>query len=416
MGAGSLSISVLLHVVLLVIGVFWILRVVQPPEKRVDFMPPAGGGGAPHAEVQNRKQQLRVTRPEMARIAALESTSSVVLPEPDAVSQMSALNSLSSGSLSGGLGGLGSGGGQGNGHGKGFGDGNGLGKGGGGGSQNPFGMLTADKNSLVGNFYDLKQTKDGKLTGYGEAEALKVISEFITKDNWNTQKLEDYYKAPNTLYQDKFYMPIMSASLAPEAFGCGDKVQPVNWVAIYRGMVVPPRSGKFRFVGRADNVIVVRFNRRVVLDGGDYSASLGRIIWDANSIAVLAGNSADRDMEKEMRRGGYDIPVKSYMYASSGQYNERGGVMVGKEFTVKAGQRYPVEILLSELGGLFGASLMIEEDGAKYDKEPSGAPILPLFRLSEDLPTSPTEPRGSPAYDPKGPVWKVVPGEVIGGI
>lgn len=415
MGAGSLTISVLLHVILLVIGVFWILKVVEPPEKKVDFMPPAGGGGAPNAEVKNRKQQLHVTRPEMSRIAALNSSSSLVLPEPDAVSQLASLSSLSSGSLSGGLGGNGSGGGKGSGNGKGIGDGGGLGLGGG-GSQNPFGMLSADKNSLVGNFYDLKQTKDGKTTGYGEAEALKVISEFITKDNWNPKKLEDYYKAPHTLYQNKFYMPIMSASLAPEAFGCGDKVQPVNWIALYRGMVIPPRSGKFRFVGRADNVMVVRFNRKVVLDGGDYSARLGRIIWDANSIAVLAGTSGNRDMEKEMRRAGYDIPVKSYHYASSGQYNERGGVMVGEPITVKAGQRYPVEILLSELGGLFGAALMIEEDGVKYDTEPSGAPILPLFRLSEELPSSPTEPRGSPAYDPKGPVWKVAPGEVVSGI
>ncbi len=415
MGAGALSISVMLHVILLVIGIFWIFRVIQPPEKKVDFMPPAGGGGQPQSEVQNRKQQLRVTRPDISRIASLNTTSNITLPEPDSMSSLTALSSLSSGSLSGGLGGNGSGGGKGNGNGKGIGDGGGLGTGGG-GKQNPFGMVTLDKDALVGNFYDLKQTKDGKTTGYGEAETLKVISEFITRDNWNPDKLEKFFKAPHTLYQNKFYMPIMSASLAPEAFGCGSSVQPVNWVALYRGYVVPPRSGKFRFVGRADNVMVVRFNRTVVLDGGDYSARLGRIIWDPASIAVLAGNSGNREMEKEMRRGGYEIPVKSYNYASSGQYNERGGVMVGKEFSVKAGMRYPVEILLSELGGLFGAALMIEEEGVKYETEPSGAPILPLFRLSEDLPTAPTEPRGSPAYDPKGDPWKVVPGTVISGI
>jgi len=154
----------------------------------------------------------------------------------------------------------------------------------------------------------------------------------------------------------------------------------------------------------------------VVLDGGDYSARVARPIWDAGTIAVLAGTSGNRDQEKEMRRGGYDIPVKSYHYPTCGQYNERGGVMVGKDFTVKAGAKYPVEILLSELGGLFGASLMIEEDGVEYKKDAAGTPILPLFRLDADLPAPSTENRGSPPYDPEGPVWKFIPGEVVGGI
>ena len=415
-GAGSLSISVLLHVILLIIGVFWVLQVVREPEKKVDFMPPAGGGGSVSSQVQAKKQRMNAVPRELPRLVATGVSSSIVLPEPDPASQLTELSSLSSGSLSGGMGGAGSGGGKGNGTGKGIGDGSGPGLGNGSGLKNPFGMLGGSKEALIGNFYDLKQTKDKKPTGFDESQTLKVLSDFVTKDNWNPRKLDDYFKAPNTLYQTKFYIPIMSAALAPEAFGCGKDVQPVFWVAHYRGMVVAPRSGRFRFVGRADNVMVVRFNRKVVLDGGDYSARLGKSIWDASSISVLAGTSGDREQEKEMRRGGYDIPVKSYRYPTSGQYNERGGVMVGKDFTVKEGTKYPVEILLSELGGLFGASLMIEEEGVEYKKDSAGMPILPLFRVGLDLPEPSTENRGSPPYDPEGPVWKVVPGEVIGGI
>jgi hypothetical protein len=415
MGAGSLSISVLLHVILLVIGVFWVLRVVQDPPKKVDFMPPSGGGGEPSAEVQAKRKRMNAVAQEIPRLAALDVASAITLPEPDPSSQLSALESLTSGKPSGGLGGSGSGGGKGNGSGKGIGDGTGPGLGGGSGFQNPFGMLDGRKTALVGNFYDLKQKKDGTPTGFDESATLQVLSDFVTKDNWNLRKLEEFFKAPNTLYQTKLYIPIMSAALALEAFGCKD-VQPVFWVAHYRGMIEAPRAGRFRFVGRADNVMVVRFNRKVVLDGGDYSAKLGKVIWDAGSISVLAGNSENSDQEKEMRRGGYDIPVKSYQYPTSGQYNERGGVMVGKDFTVKAGAKYPVEILLSELGGLFGASLMIEEDGVEYKKDSSGSPILPLFRLDSELPAPSTENRGSPPYDPEGPVWKVIPGEVVGGI
>jgi len=377
----------------------------------VDFMPTSGGGGAPAADPK-AKQRVQMMQPDMARVAAVGAASTMILPEPDISSQMTALNSIGS-SMAGGLGGNGSGGGRGNGTGTGTGDGLGPGLSTGTGLQNPFGMTSAGNNALVGNFYDLKQTKDGKPTGFTEVETLKVLSEFIGSGNWNPKILEEYFKAPNTLYQTKIYIPIMSAALAPEAFGCGKDVQPVHWVAHYRGMVAAPKTGKFRFVGRADNVMVVRFNGKVVLDGGDYSVGLAKAIWDPGSVAVLAGTSGDNELEREMRRGGYDIPVTSYKYAESQQYNERGGVMVGRSINVKEGKKYPVEIIISELGGLFGASLMIEEDGVKYEKEePGGAPILPLFQLDSEVPTSPREGRGSPAFDPKGPVWKALPGGI----
>lgn len=413
-GGGSLTFSIAFHAILLVIAVFWIFAVVKEPEKKVDFMPKAGGGGSPETQAQAKEYRLQSISPQISRVVALGSTSNLVLPEQDEMPQLASLSSMASGGMSGGLGGSGRGGGKGNGDGKGVGDGGGLGTGGG-GFKNPFGVMTSDKNALVGNFYDLKQTSDGKPTGFSEAETLKVIQDFVTKDNWDTRQLAKFYKAPHTLYQTKLYMPIMSASLAPEAFGASG-VQPVFWVAHYRGMVAAPRSGRIRFVGRADNVMVVRFNGKIVLDGGDYSAVMAKSIWDPGNISILAGKSGNKDQEKEARRGGYDVPVKSYHYATTGQYNERGGVMVGKAVDVRGGSKYPVEILLSELGGLFGASLMFEEEGVEYSKTPAGVPILPLFRVSPDLPAASTEGRGSPPFDPNGAIWKVIPGIFTGGI
>lgn len=414
-GAGSLTISILLHVILGLLALFWILQVVHPPEKKVDFMPAAGGGGSPSTDAKQKQHQVKMPTPDLGRVAALGASSKLTLPEPDELSQMTALESISTGGMSGGLGGSGSGGGRGSGNGTGLGSGMGAGIGGD-GLKNPFGMMNPNRNALVGSFYDLKQTKTGRPTGYGEKETLKLLSEFIGRGNWDQRLLSNYYKAPNTLYQTKLYIPIMSANEAPNAFGCGDKVKPVNWVALYRGYVTPPRSGTFRFVGRADNVMVVRFNNRVVLDGGDYSASLAMSIWDSENIRILAGKSGDREKERDMRKGGYDIPVKSYPYSTSGQYNERGGVMVGKDIVVKEGQAYPVEILLSELGGLFGAALMIEEEGVEYRKDSTGSPILPLFRLDDSVPPPSNENRGSPAYDPTGPAWRVRPGDLPRGI
>lgn len=415
-GTGPLFISIVFHLILVIVGFLWVFRIIIPEEEKVDFMPASGGGGSPLSESKAKQHRVRMTQPNMSRVAALGATSNLVLPDPDESSSISSVGDMSPSSLAGGMGGSGTGGGKGTGDGKGIGAGLGSGLGNGSGMKNPFGMLTLDKDALVGTFYDLKQNKDGSPTGFQEKETLQAISEFVTRGNWNIRLLDKYFKAPNTLYQTKLYIPIMDAAEAPNAFGCGNDVQPVNWVALYRGYVTPPRSGKFRFVGRADNVLVIRFNSKVVLDGGDYSAGMARPVWDPASIDLLAGRSGNREAEKEARRGGFDLPVKSYGYSNAGQYNERGGMMVGKDFIVKQGQRYPVEILISELGGLFGASLLIEEDGVKYEKDATGSPILPLFRLDQSQPAPSTESRGSPPYSLEHSTWKIVSGQMVDGI
>lgn len=103
------------------------------------------------------------------------------------------------------------------------------------------------------------------------------------------------------------------------------------------------------------------------------------------------------------------LPVTFYEYDTTRNWNGSiGGLAVGKEFEVEAGKKYPIEILISEIpGGLFCASLLIEEIGQEYKKVENGAPILPLFRLDGSLP-EPTKADNAPPYDPNGPVWKRV--------
>ncbi|MFD0894345.1 hypothetical protein KBB96_06770 [Luteolibacter ambystomatis] len=140
LGGGSLSISIIVHAILLSIGVIWIFQV-MPAQKAadIDFLPKGGGGGSPGVkEVSNRKQRATMTAANMPRMAAKGASSSFVLPEPEATSAMTSLGALSSGSLSGGLGGSGSGGGRGDGNGTGFGSGSGAGLGGGAGGMKPF--------------------------------------------------------------------------------------------------------------------------------------------------------------------------------------------------------------------------------------------------------------------------------------
>ena len=345
-----------------------------------------------------------MVQPNLARVSAVGAASSIVLPEPDPSSQMSSMSSLSAGGLSAGLGGNGGGGGRGDGQGPGIGGGLAPGLSDGTGAKNPFGMASVGQGALVGSFYDLKQTNSRQPTGMtddGFREELKQI----TKRGFKESAFRKYYKAPRELFQTKLHIPIIDADAAPTAFECEKEVQPKRWIVVYRGSVQAPLTGKFRFVGAADDVLCVRFNNRDVFDYGYTMATTGKnIIGKSDELADPKNKS---DLAREIRRDSpMPIPITYYKYSSGGQTNRNiGGMAVGPEFEVEAGKAYPVEILVSEIpGGHFSVSLLIEQIGATYQKDPAGFPILPLFRLDN---TPPARVRGdAPPFDPNGPVWK----------
>jgi Prenyltransferase and squalene oxidase repeat len=128
-GGGSLMFAALFHIVLLVIGAFWIFQIIREPEKKVDFMPPGGGGGergAKDVAVKKLKQITPTTN--VKRVFAEGAKASYAIPEQgDNFGEMSTLSSLSGGGGMSGMGGSGSG----SGFGKGSGAGGGMGMGGG---------------------------------------------------------------------------------------------------------------------------------------------------------------------------------------------------------------------------------------------------------------------------------------------
>jgi hypothetical protein len=404
LGGGALSISVLIHVALLVAGAFWVFRIITPPEIPVDFMPPAGGGGSPESASETKARQ-RLNQPNLSRIAAIDAATDFSLPEPDPSSQLASLGSLSGGSLSKGLGGTGTGGGLGDGNGKGFGGGMGPGLGGGGKGGNPFGMIEAPTSALVGTFYDLKQTTNREPTNMTDDEMRLEVREIVDK-GFKEKSFEKYYKASQKLYQTKLHMPLMNAEAAPAAFNCEKEVQPRRWIVVYRGTVKAPKSGRFRFVGAGDDLLVVRFNNRTVFDYGYTLGCTGTHMF--GRAAEVDGTKENDGLAKDIRRSGpMRVPIEFYKYETSPNYNDNiGGFAIGPEFTVRAGGTYPVEILIGEIpGGFFGVSLLIEEIGEKYGKAATGAPILPLFRLDESLP-DPNLKGAAPRYATSGPVWK----------
>lgn len=408
LGGGALLVSVIFHILVLAIGVLLVLRVIPPEEKAPDFLASSGGGGTPPSARQSIQPRVRIIPPVMTRAAAVDASGRIILPEPEKLALVSGVKSLSSvGHLGGlpGLGGTGTGGGLGSGQGTGFGTGTSHGM----ATRNPFGMSSDDSNSLVGTFYDLKQTRFAQPTGLSVDQIVTILNGFAN-GGWDESLFDSYFKAPQPLYQSRLYIPAMSASGAPMAFRCADRVQPSRWAIVYRGVVTPPKTGKYRFVGSGDDVLVVRFDGKNVFDHGYYSGTTQVRINE--SFPTMKGEREDSAVRK-MLSVNYpmELPLRTYQYTTTKDYNNTvGGIGVGPVFEAEAGKSYPIDILLSELPGfLFCACLMIQEVGVKYETTPDGTPILPLFRLDPSLPP-PTRRDNAPPYDPAGPVWKVVGG------
>lgn len=278
-------------------------------------------------------------------------------------------------------------------------------------STSAFGTSQPSGSTLVGTFYDTKQTPGGRPTNLSQDQFYSILSRFVTH-GWDEKDLNRFYKSPQQLYAAQFYVPRTSANEAPKAYGCADKVKPSRWIAIYRGKVRAPKSGTFRFVGAGDDVIAVRFNNENVFDYGWFQASLGKQTASTKWIAAMENKPGYDDLKKELKTAGINVPpVTFYKYSSSGHWNRTmGGVVAGKSFKVKQGNVYPIEILISEIpGGEFGMTLLLEEVGmAPMSKDPkTGAPILPLFRTNYGVP-KPDKNKEHVPFDEIGIVWESI--------
>jgi len=246
---------------------------------------------------------------------------------------------------------------------------------GGGSTISFFGLRTQGTSALVGTFYDLKQDKNRKPTSMDPGKYASEVLAFV-KAGWGASHFNKYYKGPDPLYATQVFTPNIPAELGPQAFGLEKEVKPSLWLVLYKGNVTAPESGVFHFVGAGDDVMMVRFNGKLVLDRG----------WNFGT--------------------GWK-PVANYDYGFS---TIKNGFAKGDGCQVEAGHVYAIEVLIGEQpGGLGYASLLIEKDGVQYQKDKKGNPILPVFRVADTKPPSPGK-YSYPPHTEDGPIWKSVGG------
>lgn len=238
---------------------------------------------------------------------------------------------------------------------------------------NVFGVPIPISASLMGVFYDLKQTQKHMPTKMNPTSYSSVVDEFLTR-NWDDRVLNRYYQVPTSLYTSQIFIPNMSANAAPKAFEAGRTVSPSMWIIHYKGQVSPPSAGTYRFWGCADDVLAVAVNEKTVLVANRPDTELPNVKWKASEPDGAQAS---------------DDPLRP-----------------GDWMDLKKDQIIDLDVIIGERpGGFFNAFLLIEKQGDDYKKDPDGRPIFPIFQVAAyDTPVIDdigAEPRFAKGY----PIW-----------
>ena len=228
---------------------------------------------------------------------------------------------------------------------------------------NLFGKDKGSGNELEGLFFDLKMEPDRSptdmksLIGGMDSEKEKKQNERYREvlknfaNSWTISRLEKkYFKAPKNKFATSFMVPFMSAEEAPKAYAVDDVVEPKRWVAYYKGKIAAPATGRYRFRGIADDAMLVRIKKRLVIDAS-YSKN---------------------------RYSDWESDHKDNRKFESGREQ---GVVIGDWFFLSKDKPTDMEVLIGEEpGGNFYCRLYIEHEDTQYPKGKSGQPILPIFK------------------------------------
>lgn len=210
-----------------------------------------------------------------------------------------------------------------------------------------FGFDRALEGTLTGVLYDLKRNKSGK-----DIDAAKKANDMKKKTNYGSEVMLDFSRSFNmssfdrkfskssqSLYASYFIIPSQSAKVAPKSFSAEKEIQPELIVAGYTGSYKPQESGRFRFVGKADDVLLVRVNKKLVLDA---SWAVDRYSkWRPSANAKKANEGG------QPKHFGLSQPR-----------------VTGDWFELREGVSTEIDVVIAEIpGGWFGAYLLIEKEG-----------------------------------------------------
>lgn len=352
-GGGSLLLSLTVHALLLV-GAYFLITTIALPEKPIDFLPGGeskDGDAASHdLSKMMKEKRRRPLQQSVPRQKIVSQTALAAIQLPDI--PMESIDLPQTSSLMGGMSGSSGFGGLGAGSGSGSGKGMGMGKG--------FAPMTffgrVGGEGLPGAFYDMKQDRERKALPYSGAfpDYIAAINKAASR-RFSPTALKDYYKAQQEVSFTYLMVPNMAATEGPKCFNVEKEVEPRGWFVHYSGMVTPPKSGTYRFVGFFDDLLIVYVNNKPVLDGS----------WVP--MAGVGEGKYDNEIRQEFK----GPPVAGSRTAYFGKW-------------VKMHEPFKLDIVVGETpGGRVGGLLMVQDKNGKYEERADGTPILPIFTTTK---------------------------------
>ncbi|HUB67214.1 MAG TPA: hypothetical protein VL981_06990 [Candidatus Methylacidiphilales bacterium] len=393
-GVNSLLISILLHL-LFAAGATYLIIEHFNKKKHVNFY--ATAAPAQNTEVEHKvelakRNNVESAPPDIKRITTTD-VSSITLPDVPETATPDVANPANMGGVGEGLE---------------MGDGTGFGNAGGvsigGPPPPPFGV--SDGLGLKGYLFDLKLAPDGKpppkppkgkgmiILDNGKMDVKKyyeTLSPYFYA-GLNDSLLDKFYKGDKPLYSTRFAISNRPSGEAPKAFNLESIVKPGLWVIHYHGRVQAPSAGDYRFIGWGDNVLAVKINGTVVLDGGWNPLSSDDSLHQVLPSFTFSGYNPDAD---KVYKHDPHLKIGTVFHLDA-------------DDTGTASEPVDMDVLIGDDGGKCGFFLLVEKEGNKYATAPDGTPEYPFFQLDTKSPPAFPGEKGIPPYSKKPEPWRVV--------
>jgi hypothetical protein len=218
-----------------------------------------------------------------------------------------------------------------------------------GAANNPFGTTVGTDHMLVGTLYDFTKTQDGGKVNTGSFRG--IVNDFVAQ-NWQPGA-HPCFISPNKIYTNRIFVPVTPDNIAGTAFGSPESSE-AFWLVHYEVNVASNISGKFRFVGWGDNVLVAAIDGAVELDASDHQ-------YLKKKFSKLVG-------KMNITGPGKKDPTP---------------IFTGEWFDLETAENHHIDILLGDEGGVTTSGLFIQRqdisDAGTLTFAPNGAPKVPLF-------------------------------------
>jgi len=206
--------------------------------------------------------------------------------------------------------------------------------------------------ALIGTFYDFKQDQKRGALPMDRHVFETLVAKFIDTD-WDEAIFSKYYRVPRPLYTTQLLINTINSETAPKAFGVEKTVQQYTWLVYYKGQVVAPEDGIYRFLGDSDDFVAVAVNGKTVLVA-DVPGTRLRVKWFPKENPDIYGKWS-RDYT------------------------------AGDWFEMKAGKPVDIDVITGDSpGGQFRCLLCIQKKGVVYQNHEA-----PPFQLAPNSETPP---------------------------